>query len=139
MKKTSKLQEFKKAILYLKRKERVRNNADVAAALEISSSYLSQMLHGNKPVTEIFYKKFETLFDINLEDPFTYTDLDWVTLPNQTLDAPDNNQGLFDSMKSLLLLKDEEIANQRRIISSQQKLVTVLQQEIACMKPVFEK
>lgn len=139
MKETSKLQEFKKAILYLKRKERVRNNADVATALEISSSYLSQMLHGNKPVTEIFYKKFETLFAINLEDPFTYTDLDWVTLPNQNPDAPDNNQELFDSMKSLLFLKDEEIANQRKIISSQQKLVTVLQQEIACMKPVFEK
>jgi hypothetical protein len=139
MSKTNKLQEFKKAILYLKRKERIRNNADVATALEISSSYLSQMLHGNKPVTEVFYKKFETQFAINLNDPFTYTDLDWVTLPNQTPDAPDNNQELFNSMKSLLLLKDEEIENQRRIISSQQKLVTILQKEIDCMKPVFDK
>lgn len=136
--KKSKLQEFKKAILYLKRKERIRNNADLAAALEISSSYLSQMMNGNKPVTDEFYRKFQTKYNINLDDPFSYTDLDWVTLPNQQSEAPDNNSELFGRMRNLLKLKDDEIGNQRRIIKSQQQLINTLQAELEMVKPFLK-
>lgn len=132
--KAGKLPEFKKAILYLKRKERIRNNADLAAALDISSSYLSQMLNSNKPVTDEFYRKFETYYNINLDNPFSYTDLDWVTLNDQHNGAPDNNVELFDRMKALLNLKDEEIGNQRRIIKAQQQLISTLQKENDTLK-----
>lgn len=138
MTKNNKLQEFKKAILYLKRKERIRNNADLAAALEISSSYLSQMMNGNKPVTDEFYRKFQTKYNINLDDPFSYTDLDWVTLPNQQTEAPDNNNELFGRMRNLLKLKDDEIGNQRRIIKSQQQLINTLQAELEMVKPFLK-
>lgn len=138
MTKNNKLQEFKKAILYLKRKERIRNNADLAAALEISSSYLSQMMNGNKPVTDEFYRKFQTKYNINLDNPFSYTDLDWVTLPNQQTEAPDNNNELFGRMRNLLKLKDDEIGNQRRIIKSQQQLINTLQAELETVKPFLK-
>lgn len=140
MKKDERLREFKKAILFLKRKERVRNNTDVAATLGISSSYLSQMIHGNKPFTEAFYQKFESKFNINLSDPFSYTDLDWVTEPNnQKASGPDNSKELFISMKKLLLLKDKETENQRRIISAQQQLIINLQKEVDVLKPLLKK
>ncbi|MBK8610408.1 MAG: helix-turn-helix transcriptional regulator [Chitinophagaceae bacterium] len=129
------LQELKKAILYLKRKERVRNNTEVAAMMDISSSYLSQMLNGNKPFTDTFFEKFESIFNINLDDPFTYTDLDWVTEPtNQKTAGPDNNKELFNSMKKLLRLKDKETENQRRIINAQQQLIGNLQKELDVLK-----
>lgn len=135
----TRLQEFKKAILFLKRKERVRNNTDVAAAMEISSSYLSQMLHGNKPFTDAFYKKFEAKFNIDLKDPFSYTDLDWVTQnPDQKTQGPDNSNELFTSMKELLLLKDKETDNQKKIINAQQLLIANLQKEIDVLKPLLK-
>ena len=59
MEKNYQLKELKKAILFLKRKEIIRNNTDLAVIMKISSSYLSQMLHGNKPFTEQFFTKFE--------------------------------------------------------------------------------
>jgi hypothetical protein len=134
-----KLQELKKAILYLKRKERIRNNTDVAVAMNISSSYLSQMMHGNKPFTEAFYKKFETHYNINLSDPFSYTDLDWVTSdPNKDTHAPESNKELFNSMKKLLLLKDKEIETQKRIITTQQQLIVNLQKQVEVMQPVYK-
>ena len=135
----TRLQEFKKAILFLKRKERVRNNTDVAAAMEISSSYLSQMLHGNKPFTDAFYKKFEAKFNIDLKDPFSYTDLDWVTQnADQKTQGPDNSNELFTSMKELLLLKDKETDNQKKIINAQQLLIANLQKEIDVLKPLLK-
>lgn len=139
MEKNYQLKELKKAILFLKRKELIRNNTDVAKALKISSSYLSQMLHGNKPFTETFFKKFETCFNINLNDPFSYTDLDWVmTEPGKTAPAPDNNKELFSSMKKLLRLKDLETENQKKIILSQQLLIANLQKEIEILKPLLK-
>lgn len=139
MKKDIRLQEFKKAILFLKRKERVRNNTDVAVAMDISSSYLSQMMNGNKPFTDVFYKKFESTFNINLNDPFSYTDLDWVTeTSNQKTHAPDNNSELFESMKKLLLLKDKETDNQKKIITAQQQLINNLQKEIEVLRPLLK-
>lgn len=133
------LQELKKAILYLKRKERIRNNTDVAVALNISSSYLSQMLHGNKPFTEVFYKKFETQFNINLKDPFSYTDLDWVVdgTTNQE-HSPDNSNELFHSMKKLLVLKDKETENQKKIITAQQQLINNLQKELEVLRSLYK-
>ncbi|MGB4937273.1 MAG: helix-turn-helix transcriptional regulator [Ferruginibacter sp.] len=140
MKNDIRLQEIKKAILFLKRKERVRNNTEVAAMMDISSSYLSQMLNGNKPFTDTFFEKFELIFNINLTDPFTYTDLDWVTEPiNQKVAGPDNNKELFNSMKKLLLLKDKETENQRRIINAQQLLISNLQKEVDVLKPLLKK
>jgi transcriptional regulator with XRE-family HTH domain len=139
MKNDPRLQELKKAILFLKRKERVRNNTEVAAAMKISPSYLSQMMHGNKPFTEAFYKKFESVFNINLNDPFSYTDLDWVTqTPNKKTHAPDNNSELFGSMKKLLLLKDKETDNQKKIIIAQQQLISNLQKEIEVLRPLLK-
>jgi len=139
MNKDKRLQEFKKAILFLKRKERVRNNTDVAVALKISASYLSQMMHGNKPFTDSFYQKFESCFNIDLSDPFSYTDLDWVTeRPNESAPAPESSNELFSSMKKLLLLKDKETENQRKIITSQQQLISNLQKEIDVLKPLLK-
>lgn len=139
MKQDERLPELKKAILYLKRKERIRNNTDVAVAMDISASYLSQMIHGNKPFTDVFYKKFETCFNINLNDPFSYTDLDWVTHnPAEASGAPESNDELFSSMKKLLLLKDKETENQRKIIASQQQLIANLQKEIEVLKPLLK-
>ncbi|HQW85452.1 MAG TPA: hypothetical protein PK987_13350 [Ferruginibacter sp.] len=133
------LKELKKAILFLKRKERIRNNTDVAKELKISSSYLSQMLHGNKPFTETFFKKFETSYNISLNDPFSYTDLDWVAVEtDKTKPAPDNNKELFGSMKKLLHLKDEEIENQKKLIQNQQQLITTLQKEIDILRPLLK-
>lgn len=139
MKKTDTIQELKKAILYLKRKERIRNNTDVATALDISSSYLSQIIHGNKPFTDEICKKFEEKFSINLADPFSYTDLDWVSEnTNQKISGPDNNKELFSSMKRLLALKDKETDNQRKIIHAQQLLIRNLQKEIDVLKPLVK-
>lgn len=138
MAKENRLQEIKKAILYLKRKERIQNNNDVSVALNISASYLSQMLHGNKPFTDSFYEKFETHYNINLSDPFSYTDLDWVTdTPNALVPAPESNKQLFSSMKKLLVLKDKETENQKRIIHAQQQLIANLQKEIEVLKPLL--
>lgn len=135
----TRLQEFKKAILFLKRKERVRNNTDVAVAMEISSSYLSQMLHGNKPFTDAFFKKFEAKFNINLNDPFSYTDLDWVNENrDQKAPGPDNTNELFTSMKKLLILKDKETDNQKKIIAAQQLLISNLQKEIEVLRPLLK-
>lgn len=139
MQKDYQLKELKKAILFLKRKEIVRNNNEVATALKISSSYLSQMLHGNKPFTEIFFKKFEDCFNINLNDPFSYTDLDWVnTDPGKAVPAPDNNKELFSSMKKILRLKEQEIDNQKKIIIAQHQLILNLQKEIEVLKPLLK-
>lgn len=135
MEKNYQLKELKKAILFLKRKEIIRNNTDVARAMKISSSYLSQMLHGNKPFTEIFYKKFEDSYNINLSDPFSYTDLDWVNPEaGQTQNAPDNNKDLIDSIKKILKLKEQEIESQKKIISAQLQLITSLQKEVDLYK-----
>lgn len=140
MEKNYQLTELKKAILFLKRKERIKNNTDVAKAMGISSSYLSQMLHGNKPFTEMFFKKFETCYNINLGDPFSYTDLDWVTSPEgKSPQAPDNNIELFTTMKKLLRLKDLETESQKKIINAQQLLITNLQKEVDILKPFVNK
>lgn len=129
------LQEFKKAIFFLKRKERIRNNTDVAVAMDISSSYLSQMIHGNKPFTDAFFNKFETYYNINLNDPFSYTDLDWVTdAPDKNSPAPDNSKELFDSMKNLLVLKDKESESQKKIITAQQQLISNLHKELEILR-----
>lgn len=139
MEKKYQLKELKKAILFLKRKELIRNNTDVAKALKISSSYLSQMLHGNKPFTENYFLKFEDFFNINLNDPYSYTDLDWVTTePGKTEPAPDSNKELFSSMKKLLRLKDQETENQKKIITAQQQLIANLQKEIEILKPLLK-
>lgn len=134
------LKELKKAILFLKRKEIIRNNTDVARELNISSSYLSQMLHGNKPFTDTFFRKFESCFNISLNDPFSYTDLDWVVNePGKLSPAPDNNKELFNSMKKLLRLKDLEIDSQKKIITGQQQLISNLQKEIDLLSPLLTK
>lgn len=140
MENNNQLKELKKAILFLKRKEIIRNNTDVARELKISSSYLSQMLHGNKPFTEAFFKKFENSFNINLSDPFSYTDLDWVVADSgKATPAPDNNKELFSSMKKLLRLKDQESESQKKIIASQQQLITNLQKEIELLRPLVKQ
>ncbi len=128
------LTEFKKAILYLKRIEKVHNNADVAAALGVSSSYLSQILHGNKPFTEAFSQKFEKQFKVKLGDPFSYTDLNWVSGSSKQKHGPENSKSLINSMKELLQLKDEEVLKLRSINKSQQELITVLQKEVDSLK-----
>lgn len=136
---TNRLQEFKKAILYLKRIEKVRNNNDVAAAMNISSSYLSQMMHGNKPFTDSFFEKFEAKFNLDLDNPFSYTDLEWVgNEPNRSKNSPDNNKELIVSMKKMLRLKDQETENQKKIIDAQQQLIVNLQKEIAVLKPLLK-
>ncbi len=135
----NRLQEFKKAILYLKRIEKIRNNNDVAAAMNISSSYLSQMMHGNKPFTAAFFKKFESKFNLDLDNPFSYTDLEWVgDAAHQSKHAPDNNKELIGSMKKMLRLKDLETDNQQKIIAAQQQLIINLQKEIAVLKPLLK-
>lgn len=135
----NRLKEFKKAILFLKRIEKIRNNHDVADALGISSSYLSQMIHGNKPFTEAFFKKFETEFNVNLDDPFSYTDLAWVaTNANDAKDSPESNNELINSMKKILSLKDLETENQRKMIMAQQQLIANLQKEVDALKPLLK-
>ncbi len=135
----NRLQEFKKAILYLKRVEKIRNNTDVATALDISASYLSQLMHGNKPFTEALYAKFESHFTLTLNDPFSYTDLDWVSdAAHQDKLAPDSNKELIVSMKKMLRLKDQETENQKKIIAAQQQLIINLQKEIAVLKPLLK-
>ena len=138
MEKNYQLKELKKAILFLKRKEIIRNNTDLAVIMKISSSYLSQMLHGNKPFTEQFFTKFEENFNINLTDPFSYTDLDWVSSqPGQLPNSPNNSNALISSMKKLLKLKDDETESQKKMIAAQQELILSLQKEIDLLKPVF--
>lgn len=135
----NRLQEFKKAVLFLKRKERIRNNTDVAVALDISSSYLSQMIHGNKPFTDAFFKKFEVHYKINLNDPFSYTDLDWVTDDqDKKSTAPDSSKELFISMKKLLVLKEKETENQKKIINAQQQLINNLHKELEILRPLIK-
>ncbi len=135
----NRLQEFKKAILFLKRIEKIRTNNDMAIALGISSSYLSQMMHGNKPFTETIYKKFEAEFNVNLNDPFSYTDLAWVaTNANDTKNSPETNKELINSMKKILRLKDQETENQRKIITAQQQLIINLQKEVDVLKPLLK-
>jgi len=135
----NRLQEFKKAILFLKRIEKIRNNHDVADALGISSSYLSQMMHGNKPFTDVFYQKFETTFNLNLDDPFSYTDLAWVAAnANEPKNSPETNKDLINSMKKILRLKDQETDNQRKIITAQQQLIINLQKEVDALKPLLK-
>lgn len=135
----NRLQEFKKAVLYLKRIEKIRNNNDVAAAMNISSSYLSQMMHGNKPFTDAFFKKFETKFNLDLDNPFSYTDLGWVgEAAHQSKNSPDNNKELIASMKKMLRLKDLETDNQQKIIEAQQQLISNLQKEVAVLKPLLK-
>lgn len=133
------IQEFKKAILFLKRKERIRSNTDVAVALDISSSYLSQIIHGNKPFSANIFEKFESYFKIDLNNPFSYTDLDWVT--NQADEknrSPDNRKELLTGIKKLLLLKEKETENQRKIINAQQLLINNLQKEIEMLRPFMK-
>ena len=138
MEKNYQLKKLKKAILFLKRKEIIRNNTDLAVIMKISSSYLSQMLHGNKPFTEQFFTKFEENFNINLTDPFLYFYLDWVSShPCQLPNSPNNSNALISSMKKLLKLKDHETKSQKKMIAAQQELILSLQKEIDLLKPVF--
>src|SRR5689334_1151200 len=66
------------AIEYLKETNKVRTDADLARKLQISKSYLSQILKGEKPITQAFLDKLENVFKINLKDTDTFTDHRWL-------------------------------------------------------------
>ena len=72
---TESLQE---AVKHLLKNKKGKTMSDIAKKSSISNSLLSQYLSGNKPITENFITKFNTVFDLDLYNPASFVDDEWI-------------------------------------------------------------
>ena len=123
------------AIEYLKETKKVRTDADLARKLQISKSYLSQILKGEKPITQAFLDKLENVFKINLKDTDTFTDHRWLKALSER-EYPD-----FSAKSFLVTYRHLRSALHARsmIIKAQGKLIEALQEDNENMAGMLDR
>jgi len=103
--------------------------------LQISKSYLSQILKGEKPITLAFLDKLQNVFKINLKDTDTFTDHRWLKALAET-EYPD-----FSAKSFLVTYRHLRTALRARsmIIKAQGKLIEALQEDNESMAGMLDK
>ena len=73
----SSLNAFRRAIRFiqLKSSDKKLSDKDIAEALDITPSYLSQILNAQKPLSLKIIQSLENTYHISLNNPMTYMDL----------------------------------------------------------------
>jgi transcriptional regulator with XRE-family HTH domain len=111
---------LKKAVLFLKSSGVVRTHEEIAHATEISPSMLSGILNGTKKASPEWIHRFETTYNIYLDDPMTYTDLSSLQklmhLEGKEL-SPDLFLNLYRAFSEGARLKDQLIESQRQYLN----------------------
>jgi plasmid maintenance system antidote protein VapI len=62
------LEKLNNAITFLKSSRKIKTHADLARKMQLSKSYISEIISGQKPLTRDFIEKFEKRFNVSIAD-----------------------------------------------------------------------
>jgi transcriptional regulator with XRE-family HTH domain len=112
------LQALNKAISFIKHKGLINKNEDIATATKISPSSLSGYLNGSKNPPEEWFQKFEEVYNLQLNNPITYTDIEGLGIDARTGLNVTTFLDTYSRMLNLIKSKEEQIISLQNALNA---------------------
>lgn len=112
-------ERFIKAIEWLKTNRKIFNNADLAAVLDVSQTYVSLLYNGKKPITDNLVK--------NLVNKFPELNREWLLYGEGTMTKIDASAQSWEEAEDKE--REKEINRLKKELSDLREMVAQLQED----------